>query len=509
MKRWLLVAVIPLIALSIILPASGKGIPQNTFHVAAGNPAITASPTAGKPGQTITVSGTGFQPFGGQAVVRLTIGSTPLNGTGTPVKTDGTFSTDVQVPDLASAVYTIVAMGYAPQTTPSGPATATDTPTETPAATETNTPTGTPSPTNTPVPTSTNTPTPTVTGTATTTPTGTPTTTATATVTPTNTNTPTATPTVFRPTQPTNTPTPTPTPTQTGTPITGRLPTNTPTPTATPTATCPAPTGTGPAANPKFICFFSDAGSAQATRGAVEPAQPSGLAYHLEHGNGLSSGTVAAGPLVFDGDRATAPFTITAPASTLGLMQSAICPSTPTAGVPASCTITESVTNNGNHPLDFSHTVTNHLASGVRATASSSTVGAMAVSGSTVVWNNFQLQPHTSASATIQVSFTPTAAQVGTQVVLSSGVSATAIDTVTGQRFTSSAGTLTTPERIAGGAAKPSAPAARGGPTTSAAAPAATAATSRLPTTGGASRVTSGSGPPDAAYRPTPYPIRR
>jgi hypothetical protein len=215
---------------------------------------------------------------------------------------------------------------------------------------------------------------------------------------------------------------------------------------------------------------------------------------------------------VFDGDRATAPFTITAPPSTLGLTQSATCASIPTAGVPANCAITESVTNNGNHPLDFSHTVTNHLANGVRATASSSTVGATAVSGSTVVWNNFQLQPHTSASATIQISFTPTAAQVGTQIVLSSGISASAVDTVTGQRFTTSAGTLTTPERIVGGAPKPTVATASGVPTTSAAAasaaaPAATSGASRLPTTGGARHMTSGMSPPDAAYRPTPYPI--
>jgi hypothetical protein len=238
--------------------------------------------------------------------------------------------------------------------------------------------------------------------------------------------------------------------------------------------------------------------------------QQSSVSYHMyEHGlsAGASAGTVAAGQLVFDGDRATLAFTIRAPSAPFTVTQSASCPSIPTVGVPANCAITESVTNNGNHPLDFSHTVTNHLANGVRATASSSTVGATAVSGSTVVWNNFQLQPHTSASATIQVSFTPTAAQVGTQIVLSTGISASAVDTVTGQRFVLTYGGLTTAERIVGGAPKPSAPAARGGPTTSAAAPAATSGASRLPTTGGARHMTSGMSPPDAAYRPTPYPI--
>jgi len=230
--------------------------------------------------------------------------------------------------------------------------------------------------------------------------------------------------------------------------------------------------------------------------------QQSSVSYHV-YQHGLSAGTAAAGQLVFDGDRATFTFTIKAPSAPFTVTQSASCSAIPTVGVPANCTITETVSNSGNHLLDFSHTVTNHLASGVRATASSSTIGATAVSGSTVVWNNFQLQPHASASATIQVSFTPTAAQVGTQIVLSSGVSAAAVDTVTGQSFTVAYGSLTTPERIAGGAAKPSAPTARGGPSTTAAAP---AAASRLPTTGGAKHI-GGTSPPDAAYRPTPYPV--
>jgi hypothetical protein len=107
-------------------------------------------------------------------------------------------------------------------------------------------------------------------------------------------------------------------------------------------------------------------------------------------------------------------------------------------------------------------------------------------SGSSVVWNSFQVAPRQSASARITVSFTPTAAQVGSQVVLSEGISAEAVDLVTGQRFSTSYGSLATQVRVqaAGSTTKPAggpAPASAPAPTTSS-----SPGVSGLPTTGGA-----------------------
>ena len=165
-----------------------------------------------------------------------------------------------------------------------------------------------------------------------------------------------------------------------------------------------------------------------------------------------------AGQLTFDGDRATFTFTVTAPSTPFTVQQTAACPSTPTVGVPATCTITETVTNGGNHTLDFSHTVNNHLPQNVRAVSATTATGTIVTSGTSVVWSSFQLAPHQSAMASIQVAFTPTSAQVGSTVELSTGITATALDAVTGQRYVQFAGMLATPARVVAPSA-PSTPA--------------------------------------------------
>jgi hypothetical protein len=193
-----------------------------------------------------------------------------------------------------------------------------------------------------------------------------------------------------------------------------------------------------------------------------------------------------AGALVFDGDRAMFSFSVTAPKAPFTVTQSATCASVPTVGVPATCTITESVTNSGAHTMDFTGTVVNHLATNVHAVSATTSSGTIVTSGSSVVWNSFKVAPGQTVSASIQVSFTPTAAQAGSQVVLSNSITADARDVVTGQKFVVVASGVSTPTRVARpGAAPTSAPsggvrtAPSGGATTS-------PSVSGLPATGGA-----------------------
>lgn len=128
----------------------------------------------------------------------------------------------------------------------------------------------------------------------------------------------------------------------------------------------------------------------------------------------------------------------------------------PPGGVTTPCTITETVTNNTGDTLDFSHTVANHLASNVRFVSATASTGSVAASGSTVVWNNFTLAPHQSAQTTIQVSFTPSAAQVGGAVVLSDGIAASAVDVTTGKSYALSYGTVVTNLTVAAASPRPS-----------------------------------------------------
>jgi hypothetical protein len=188
-----------------------------------------------------------------------------------------------------------------------------------------------------------------------------------------------------------------------------------------------------------------------------------------------------AGPLVFDGDRATFSFTVKAPNAPFGVTQTASCPSVPTVGVPSTCTITESITNNGPHTLDFTNTAVNHLANNVRAVSATTSSGTIVTSGSSVTWNNFNVASGQTVTASVQVTFTPTASQVGSQIVLSNSITADARDIVTGQVFKITANGVSTPSRVvkAGGAA-PSGTSGAGGTTST--------GVSGLPQTGGAAR---------------------
>lgn len=400
MKRlWFAIALVTL-PIALLVPGRSDARTQYRPHVAAGTPSISVTPPTGKPGETITVNGTGFSCHGGNAVAIVTFNGTGENGSGTPIACDGTFAVSFRVPDIAIGTYTIQAKGYA-----SPPA---------------NTP---PTDTDTPTPTPTDTPTATATSTPTSTPTATPTLTPTPTPTPTSTSTPT----------PTNTPTPTPTstPTPTNTPkipptILGFAPTFTPTP--TPTAT-PTPT---PGPNQMPVLTFAKGyvyvtGRLQLIRSANSTHAPA---------------STQAAAASFDGDQASVPFTVTAPSAPFTVTQSKSCPTPPVAGTAARCTITVTVTNNGGHTLRFDGGVTNQLAANVKANSIVSGKGATAIQGSTVTWKGFQLAPGQTVTAKVQVTVTTTASEAGRRVRLSNGISGNAVDVVTGQRYSTTYGTL-------------------------------------------------------------------
>lgn len=553
MKRWWLLAIVPLIALSVIVPAQGKPATQGAIEIVASSAAITLTPNQGKPGQLITVQGTGFQPHNGKAEVVVTFNGAVVNGalsTGGTFATDirsgataiggnGAFTTSFRIPDVIAGIYTVIARAFAPgaapatepttapppTTAPEATNTAVPQPTETsaagatpsPATPGTAGPTSVPAPTNTLVvetttavpPTATSGPaTATATSVASTGPSGSPPHTfpnltptsrrATQTpIPPTNTPVPptnTPVPPTNTPIPPTNTPVP---PTNTPVPPTNTPvpPTNTPVPATNtpipPTAT-PCPTAIPFDIHTHFICG---------------PGNP-GPFYHV-YTHDTARGPVYAG-LEFDGDQASAKLTVTAPPPPpFSVSQSATCTNPPTVGVHDSCTITETVTNGGNHTLNFSHTVVNHISRDVQAVSASASTGSIAVSGSSVVWNNFQLAPGQSASANIQVSFTPTVAQTGTEIALSDGISADAVDVVTGQRYNISYGTLKLPTRVVTRQAAPHAapaPAAShgGAPPRTGPAPVPAPASSNvsgLPKTGG------GDSGPLAALRSRPVPM--
>jgi hypothetical protein len=92
--------------------------------------------------------------------------------------------------------------------------------------------------------------------------------------------------------------------------------------------------------------------------------------------------------------------------------------------------------------------VVNHLSPVVRIVAASSGTGRISASGSTVTWTSFQLGAGQSASASIQVAFTPTQAEVSSAIPLSTGITADAVDVTTGQRFTLSYGPLATKAQV-------------------------------------------------------------
>jgi hypothetical protein len=153
-----------------------------------------------------------------------------------------------------------------------------------------------------------------------------------------------------------------------------------------------------------------------------------------------------AAALTFDGDEATATLTARAPSAPFTVRQSSTCNPPPTAGVPTTCTITETVSNPSGHAVRFDQ-VTNQIPTNITITGQASNKGSIAAQGHQVVWTGFQLQPQTSTTATITVTFTPTQAQAGRNAQLSLGIHASAVDLVTGQRFTTGYGTLHTPVR--------------------------------------------------------------
>jgi hypothetical protein len=148
--------------------------------------------------------------------------------------------------------------------------------------------------------------------------------------------------------------------------------------------------------------------------------------------------------LVFDGDRASATLTVTAPAAPFTVLQRATCSPPPTVNIPSKCTITEVVTNTGGHPILLTQ-VLNHLAPTLQLGNSSAAKGRIGASRHTSSWTHFRLALGQRAVAHLPVSFTPTQAQGGKHAQLSLGIAAMGFDVVTGQRYTVIYGTLDTP----------------------------------------------------------------
>lgn len=105
------------------------------------------------------------------------------------------------------------------------------------------------------------------------------------------------------------------------------------------------------------------------------------------------------------------------------------------------------MTNNSGHLTRFD-TVANQIPGNVTIVGQSSRKGQIAASGQQVVWRGFKLPPLATATATIKVTFTPTASQIGKHAVLSTGIHATAVDLVTGQRYGTGYGSLVTRVRV-------------------------------------------------------------
>lgn len=246
MRRWwLLLAGVPLLAAA--LPVQGQTIRRPAIRLVAASPGLTLSPSSGKPGETIAVSGTGFACHSGKAVAVVSFNGAQ-QGSAVPVGCTGTFSASFRLPDVALGTYPVSAEGFAPK--PSSPPPPSPTPTSTPTATNTSVPTNTAAPTST----------------------------ATPTATPTNTPVP----------SPTATPTSTPTPTATGTPTLVATPTNIPTPTPSPTATLSSPQGPPPVVppNPPNLSVAKAPDAA-----AVDAGNPIGFTVTVSNGSGPNTGT--------------------------------------------------------------------------------------------------------------------------------------------------------------------------------------------------------------------------
>lgn len=150
---------------------------------------------------------------------------------------------------------------------------------------------------------------------------------------------------------------------------------------------------------------------------------------------------------MFDGDRASATLTVTAPAAPFTVSQRATCASPPTVNIPANCTITEVVVNIGGHTVALTQ-VLNQLAPGLTLGSSTTDKGSIGASGHTSRWTQFRLAIEHKAVARLPVSFTPTQAQVGKHAQLSLGIVAVGFDVVSGQRYTVTYGTLDTPVKV-------------------------------------------------------------
>ena len=149
----------------------------------------------------------------------------------------------------------------------------------------------------------------------------------------------------------------------------------------------------------------------------------------------------------FDGDRASVTILVKAPSAPFTVRQRSTCNPPPTAGTPTTCTITETVTNNSGHRQRFDQ-VRNQIPGNLTVAGQSSKHGTIKTSGHQVGWSGFTLGPQSSATATIQVTFTPTQTEVGHHVSLSLGIHATAVDLTTGKRYTTGYGTLLTNVRV-------------------------------------------------------------
>lgn len=168
----------------------------------------------------------------------------------------------------------------------------------------------------------------------------------------------------------------------------------------------------------------------------------------------------------FSGCAGGDPATVTLSQAKLGLSTSTAehksGPNPPEAGTATVYDLTLTATNSGGNPLN-NISITDAIPAGVTLVSATSASGTISTSGQNMTWTPANLAIGASATATIKVSVTPTAGQVGNTVTLSSGASGSGVDANTGTATNATSNAVT----VGPVAADPT-PDPNGGPTAAA-----------------------------------------
>ena len=116
-------------------------------------------------------------------------------------------------------------------------------------------------------------------------------------------------------------------------------------------------------------------------------------------------------------------------------------PNPPQAGATTVYELTITVTNRGPNPVG-SLNITDGIPGGVTVVGTATSSGSIAVEGQSVRWQPAPVAPGATVTATVRVSVSPTATQVGENLPLDGGVTGEGTDPTTGQRVTDGAPVL-------------------------------------------------------------------